>query len=200
MRTTNQILNDAEEILRTARVGLSDFLQLGPRKMPGLLNLVAFGRAVTNVLQNLRSTEPQFDDWYTSFRSEMQQDQLMKYFYNLRSRILKEGSVPQMQLRGNFSIGPGSLPPAPPGAIETIVGDFKEGGSSYFVVRLPDGQMEKYYFSVPREVMSVDYYLPEGPTEHLGQNISGRSVEELAKLFLDYLTRLVDSAKREFFR
>ena len=46
---------------------------------------------MTNVLQNLRSTEPSFDTWYKSVQEQLAADPLMKFFYELRTRILKQG-------------------------------------------------------------------------------------------------------------
>jgi hypothetical protein len=65
--------------------------------MPGLRNLIVFGRAVTNILQNLRSVvgAKTFDEWYMPLQEEMRDDELLKYFYELRTEILKEGSLQQ---------------------------------------------------------------------------------------------------------
>ena len=55
-RDADAVLRDAEATLETARLGLADLT--GPdarRYMPGLRAVVTFGRAVTNVLQNLRT-------------------------------------------------------------------------------------------------------------------------------------------------
>src|SRR5205085_500431 len=91
------ILRDAAETLETAEVGLSDLLDRAnpPRRLPGLRNLTVFGRAVTNVLQNLRTPAGvAFDDWYAPIQTQMANDELLRYFYRLRSVVLKEGSVP----------------------------------------------------------------------------------------------------------
>ena len=53
-----------------------------------------FGRAVTNVLQHLRSFDPYdegaFDRWYEPWVTEMRTDPLLRYFYELRSAFLKD--------------------------------------------------------------------------------------------------------------
>src|SRR5436309_15318022 len=93
-KTTPSILASAEQTLATARAGLEDVLAERPeRRLPGLHNVVVFGRAVTNVLQNLRSTEPGFDEWYVPFVRQMESDPLMRFLYKLRSAILKRGTV-----------------------------------------------------------------------------------------------------------
>ncbi|HDD44713.1 MAG TPA: hypothetical protein ENG63_07635 [Candidatus Desulfofervidus auxilii] len=90
--TTTDIIRSAEETLKTAEQGLEDLIKGPPeRKLSGLRNLIVFGRAVTNVLQNLRSIESDFDAWYERYREEMKNAPLMRYFYKLRSKILKEG-------------------------------------------------------------------------------------------------------------
>ncbi len=55
--------------------------------------LVEFGRAVTNVLQNIRTYDrDRFDRWYEPIQKQMASDPLLKHFYKIRSEILKEGS------------------------------------------------------------------------------------------------------------
>src|SRR5258707_11501197 len=93
IKTTGEILRWCEETLITAKFGLEDVKNRPERRNSGFRNLVVFGRAVTNVLQNLRSTETGFDDWYRPYQQEMAQDPLMKYFYEMRSEILKEGTL-----------------------------------------------------------------------------------------------------------
>ena len=145
-RTTSDILKDAQEILATAEHGFED-LAKGPRnrKLSGLRNLIVFGRAVTNILQNLRSTEPKFDEWYERYKNEMMSDPLMKYFYNLRSEILKEGSlkvsthtyISHLQLPHDLA----RFGPPPPNAKAFFIGD-NLGGTGW-EVQLPDGSVEK---------------------------------------------------------
>jgi hypothetical protein len=59
-----------------------------------VMHITVYGRATTNVLQKLRSVNrAEFDAWYAPVRAWMKDDPLMKYFYELRSRILKEGET-----------------------------------------------------------------------------------------------------------
>jgi hypothetical protein len=67
-----------------------------PERTPGVTHIkhiAVYGRATTNVLQNLRGVVAGFDEWYAPIREWMEGDPLMKYFYKLRTRILKEGEV-----------------------------------------------------------------------------------------------------------
>ncbi len=93
-KTTSDVLQRVQETLQTAKLGLRDVIEGRPeRRLGGLRNLVVSGRAVTNVLQNLRSIEPTFDNWYKPYVAEMRADLLLRYFYTLRSQILKERTL-----------------------------------------------------------------------------------------------------------
>ena len=200
-RTTADILRAAQETLATAEQGLQD-LTKGPteRKLAGLRNLVVFGRAVTNVLQNLRSTEAKFDEWYQTYRQQMECDALMSFFYNLRSQILKEGLLERSthvhirQLRIPEDLE--RFGPPPPNARAFFIGD-NLGGSGW-EVELPDGSVDKYYVQLPFDIGSVSVHFPEAPDSHLGQEVSDSSVEALSGMYIGYLRRVVESAKRQF--
>lgn len=200
-RTSADILRSAEDTLATAIQGLEDLIGVPQRKkMSGLRNLVVFGRAVTNVIQNLRSKEPDFDTWYGKYQEEMRRDPLMKFFYELRSKILKEGvlktstSVFILQLK--FPEDLDRLAPPPPNAKGFFIGD-KLGGSGW-EVQIPDGSTEKYYVDLPSDIASVSVHFPDAPKYHLGKEIKNTSVPNLAKHYIDYLRRLVAAAKEKF--
>ena len=95
-----QVLTRSGFMLRLVKQGLRDLeidatdLSTDPnaldRILLGFVAVVVFGRAVTNALQNLRSFDRQaFDAWYEPWRREMQNDALLRWFYVLRSEILK---------------------------------------------------------------------------------------------------------------
>lgn len=201
-KTTASILSDAREILATARLGLGDLVSGQPeRRLPGLRNLIVFGRSVTLVLQNLRSTEPAFDDWYAPHQEVMRNDPLMRYLVELRNEILKEGSMPTRvgvyigQLDGSNLFN--RLPPRPAGATNFFIGD--QTGGSGWMVTLPDGQTEKYYVALPADIGYVyNLRLTATPDVHLGSPITDKSVENVGRLYLAYLEGLVRDAEREF--
>jgi cyclopropane fatty-acyl-phospholipid synthase-like methyltransferase len=84
----------AVETLKTAKLGYDVLTKQSPElRLCGLRNLVVFGRAVTFVLQNLRNTEPEFDEWYSEFAQEMKSDPLLTYFKELRNILEKEGDL-----------------------------------------------------------------------------------------------------------
>jgi hypothetical protein len=200
-RTTAETLNSAAETLQTAALGLGRMETGSPaQRMAGLKNLVVFGRAVTNVLQNLRSTEPSFDEWYAPFVDEMQSDPLLRHFYALRSQILKRGTTGTAV---TVSITNLSLPrdaakfgPPPPGATGFFVGD-QMGGTGWEIPQ-PDGSIEKYYIDFPTEVGSVDVHLTDAPTTHLGRSVLSSTAVDLGKLYLAYLEGMVRSARARF--
>lgn len=170
------------------------------RKLAGLRNLVVFGRAVTNVFQSLRPIEPDFNGWYTKYREEMEADPLMKYFYKLRTKILKEGllevsthtNIRQLQLPEDlYRFG---LPPL--NAKGFFIGD-NLGGSGW-EVQLPGGSIEKYYVELPSDIGSVNLHFIEPPKSHLGQEIQDSSIETLSRMYINYLRQMVESAKRKF--
>lgn len=198
-RTTEIILKEAEDTLYTARLGLDLLNGKDPKpRIAGLRNLVVFGRAVTNVLQNLRSTvgEP-FDEWYQPKVKEMSNDQVLKYFYKLRSQILKQGSVNtsvSMSLSGN----PMALMhkyQAPSGAKIFFMGD-NLGGCGW-EVEVDDGVIEKYYVDVPDNIeglkMNINIHLLDAP-----EKLKEHNIQELSEHYLAYLGKLVTEAKRIF--
>jgi len=155
-RTTRQIIQDAFDTLFTARLGLKQMLGADPKaRMAGLRNVVVFGRATTNVLQNLRATEPDFDSWYQPHVEAMKSDALLKYFYELRSRILKEGTLgtsSSLRISGNPHELMRRFEP-PPGATSFFICD-TIGGTGW-EVQNGDGSVEKYYVDVPSDVPGV---------------------------------------------
>jgi hypothetical protein len=200
VKMTNEILKRCDETLATARFGLEDIKSSPERRLAGLRNLVVFGRAITNVLQNLRSTEPDFDKWYEPFQKEMENDPLMKYFYRLRSEILKQGNLgtgSYAHIRAfHFPQDLQKVGPPPPNAKSFFIGD-QLGGSGWEVI-MDDGSVTKYYVDLPGEIGRAGLHLPEAPDEHLGDKLDNKDIEHLGALYLDYLKRLVEQAKSKF--
>jgi hypothetical protein len=84
-------------MLAMVRQGLADMAESKhDRVLLGFCGVVVFGRSVTNAMQNLRSfDEKAFNDWYGPWEAEMRADPLLRYFYELRTQILK-GIAPQI--------------------------------------------------------------------------------------------------------
>lgn len=166
-RSTEDILRGARDTLRTAELGLADLMGDDPgRRIPGLRNLVVFSRAVTNVLRNLRSPEAGFDAWYEPDVVEMRADPLMRYFYKLRSAILKQGEVtttPSVNVEGfDFSRDRHLWGNPPPNAAAMFIGD-QLGGAGWLVKR-SDGTEDPYYVKLPKHIMDARLHLPESPS------------------------------------
>jgi hypothetical protein len=182
-KSTRETLARVKETLDTAKLGLRDVVEGGPsRRLGGLRNLIVFGRAVTNVLQNLRSSEPSFDTWYQPYVNEMRDDPLLRYFYVVRSEILKEGKLRTSNKlhikRFEFPKDmqrPG-LPPAGAGAF--FMGD--QSGGSGWEIRLPSGDIEKFYVDIPGDIASSEVHLPEAPATHRGIIIPDKRIETLS--------------------
>src|SRR5215212_5869633 len=118
------------------------------RQVAEMANVVVAGRAVTSVLQLLRSKARGFDDWYEPWQ-QMKQDPLLMYLYILRSEILKEGEEGATH-RTVLSFDPvRDLPPAPPGTTFFFTDD--ENGGSGWNMQLPDGNIQRIYVSIPED-------------------------------------------------
>ncbi len=206
-RDIDAILRDAFETLQTAEWGLADVLGADPRRrMPGLRNLIVFGRAVTNVVQNIRSAVggDHFDAWYSPLQDEMRQDELLRYFYQRRSEILKEGSVGQVTTSMHISqLNTSELQPLmqnpPPGAKGFFIGD--QLGGSGWEVELPDGSITKYYVALPEDLsrrITTRLHFSDPPSTHKGRSLADTSIEALAQHYVAYLRTLLEAAQQHF--
>jgi hypothetical protein len=199
---TSEILAQTKATLQIAWQGWQD-LASGPpeRRRAGLQNAIVWGRAVTNHLQNLRGVEPGFDAWYETYKVEMAGDPLMRFFYELRSKLLKEAAPPPLLGTAylpdtNSGQLLKSLGPRPVGAISAFFGDLS-GGSGWIVVS-PGGEREKVYVNVSESVVKVGSIFANLPTDHLGKPVTDSSPSGSVRLYLDYLQRMVDDAHNTF--
>ncbi len=167
--------------------------------MAGVRNLVVFGRAITNALQNLKNIAPDFDGWYEPLQSEMKADPLMKFFYDIRSEILKQGEL-RVHSKGTFSGNPFELSnryrsQQPPNALGFVIGD--QLGGSGWLVRLPDGSTEMCYVEIPSDIqnfdLAIDVYFSKIP-----EQFRGVPVKELCEKYISYLENMVNDAKQRF--
>ena len=63
-----KVLENTNRLLDTAEFGYKTLTASSPKnRLAGLMNVVVFGRAVTNALQKLRTIEPEFDNWYSKY-------------------------------------------------------------------------------------------------------------------------------------
>lgn len=189
-----QIISQARAMLKTAQRGYADFAGDDPaRRLTGLQNAIVFGRAVTNVLENLRGKVPEFDSWYKPLSAKLSENSQFRRLYQLRSEILKQGAASaNASLTVNY-LNTSDLAPImsnpPAGARSFFMGD--ANGGSGWEVELPDGDTEKYYVSLPGAVKvshnhsitveDVDY--PAGP---------------LIQSYLEEMSSLIAQASAQF--
>jgi hypothetical protein len=198
-----EVFENTKRLLDTAELGYKTLTEGSPKsRLAGLMNVVVFGRAVTNALQKLRGIEPEFDKWYSKYVGEMTQDSLLKFFYNLRSEILKEGVLSvgnYAQIKSfNFPADMSRIPPPPPYVKVKgfFIGD-RLGGSGYKII-FPDGYEDNYYVDIPRDLAEVKLVFHNTPKMHLGQNVSNLPVDSLSRKYLDYIQSLVKDADNFF--
>ncbi len=193
------ILGQVKETLDTAECGLRMVLSDDPsQRLVGLRNLIVFGRAVTNVLQQLRSVVTEFDEWYQPWVERMRADSIMTYFYKLRSEILKEG---RLQTSASTHLTIMNLQPLyasvpkPPGAKGFFIGD-RSGGSGW-EVELPNGETQNFYVQIPQGIpgveITVNFHLTEAP-----EKLRKVPVPNLAQHYFTQLSNLYDEAREQF--
>jgi hypothetical protein len=187
------VLARARECLRDAGLGLKDLLGADPnRRLSGMRNAIVFGRAVTNVLENLRGKVEGFDAWYKPQSARLGEDESFRRIYKMRSEILKEGETTvgtSMHIRNFSTDDMHRLGPPPPGATSFFMGD-QRGGSGW-LVPLPDGTEEKYYVELPSDIGSTTFVMEVG--ERRSVPVAG----VLAR-YLSTLKRLIDEAESTF--
>ena len=200
MATIEQVLQRTEDTLSTAKYGYQDLVSGDKsRRFTGLRNLIVFGRSVTFVLQNLRSTvgKERFDIWYEPQQELMKSDLVLKYFVKLRNDLEKQGKLPVSTSTQINSFSSNILDnyKKPPGTVGFFIGD--QMGGSGFEVELPDGSKEKYYVELPSDVASVTQHFNELPVPE-DDELKNKTIEELSGYFISKLELLLDNARQEF--
>lgn len=194
------VLQRVDETLETAQLGLSDLLDTSrSRRMSRLRNLIAFGRSVTFVLQNLRSVVGRdFDAWYEPHQQSMKNDPLMRYFVEARNELEKQGKLSVSTSAHISSFSPGDItkfgrPPA--GATTFFIGD--QLGGCGWEVELADGSIEKYYVELPTSIGEVKQHFSNLP-EAIAPELKGATIEYLSQRYIERLASLVIGAREHF--
>jgi hypothetical protein len=189
-----------------------------PGQLRDTINRVAVeGRALTNILQNLRGKVGDFDGWYQPKVDEMANDDMLRFFYRLRTASLKQGvdGISGMEVRpqpgGRVGLTPEGFIvegcrqdgspyrlhyPPPPGTVQKFIGD-SEGGSG-FVVELPDRKKVKKYVYVPTDVIDISLLFESPPSHHMSAALTDTSPGNLCRLYIGYLQRLAAEAVAKF--
>ena len=193
-RSPKEIIDESEELLRTAKFGLEDMKTRPGRMKTGLRNAVIFGRNTTWALQNLRSAHQEFEAWYAEKQAEMKADELMRYFHELRNDIEKRAKTPTVMSAHikSFSFADmARFEPRPPGATGFFIGD-QQGGSGW-IVKTEGGKEESYYVDLPDDIGTVDIHLVGAP------GIASRqSAADLVDQYLQKVAALVAEARARF--
>lgn len=109
-KSTRSVLRVAVETFLTAEHGLALTRQEDPQTYHiGARIAIVFGRAVTNVLQNMRNIEPDFNLWYESHLAKLDETDIARHFYDLRSEILKQGTMGPLYKRAMFAETPDEI-------------------------------------------------------------------------------------------
>jgi hypothetical protein len=200
-RDAAEIKQGITQTFEIVRMGLRDFT--GPqaeRRIGGLRNVVVYGVATTQAVQNLRGLDKtRFDAWYAPWRAEMEGDELLRFFWKMRSRIVKEGTTAPATWRMSFPSGFDSSDwnkDPPPGATKFFM--FDEAGGVGWIVTLPDGTESKYYVSMPEGVIDYELAFENPPSTHLAEPLADTTAAALAELYVAYLSRLVGAAQQYF--
>jgi hypothetical protein len=192
-----KVLTDARVTLRKAELGLHDVGDAhADRRRAGMANVIVWGRAVTNVLQQLRSKAPGFEDWYRVCQEEMRADPLLRFFYVWRSQSLKEGVDPPTSTSTLLRHFSSDDIPSPPKNARAFMLDGH--GRPFWEVERGDGSIERVPADVPNLNVENFLDLDDVPPEHMGEPILDRSAMNVCRLYLEYLGALVAEAEALF--
>ncbi len=170
------------------------------RRVPAFWNIVTYGRMVTFHMQKILKGANEFEEWYSVKQKEMENDDLLKFFKELRNRIEKEKLVRPSNVTYishlEFPKDLNKLGPPPPGAKGFFIGD--EYGGSGWNVEGPNGKLFKMYVNLPSDIGSTWMTLENIPHKHKDKEIDDDSLESICTLYIDYLNGLVEEAIDRF--
>jgi hypothetical protein len=158
--------------------------------------MVTFGRQVTFVLLKLKSTEPEFEEWWKPFAEQMAGDPLLKYFKELRNTIEREGL------------------PKPINAVLLICNEKDvvrtervkvDDGENFTLIEGIDRDLNPSKKAVNVAVINGGTYmklahsrLPNPPAMHLGKPVESVEMEHLGSVYLDYLGAVWQVTRNKF--
>src|SRR6476661_8672364 len=91
LKTVHSVFCNLEKRLEDVEFLVDNIESLPVSMRATLSRIVVEGRSLTNILQNLKNRVSDFEKWYVPKQAEMRSDELLRYFYELRSETLKEG-------------------------------------------------------------------------------------------------------------
>jgi hypothetical protein len=148
------------------------------RIIGGFFAVAVFGRSVTLALQHLRTFDLDgvFDAWYTPWTEEMRKDELCKFFYKLRSALLKD------------------IAPMPGVVMASVHVKGATGPLSFTFDPAKGGGFAGYPDAIPRGPVQLEESYPK-PRFHRGKSVEGVDLRELSRLYVAYLDELLQSAR-----
>lgn len=166
-------------------------------------------KSIWNIFNNMDRRDPQIASWFQDVTEHSKADPLLKFFKTVRDLDLKEGvdgirgvSV-SMRPGASFASSPDGFTftwkepdgnqqlvrvPRPPNAVSSFMGD-PAGGGMGFMVRQPDGAIEKQYVVVPPACVQIDLFYPEAPMEHCGSVLHSNEASYLVSQYHSYWMR-----------
>ena len=196
--TTSEILGRSRGALANAEHGFYDMVEsfYAERQLAGLKTLATSGRQVTFILNKLKSTEPDYDDWWNPIVELIGEDPLFRFFVRLRNTVEKEG-LPEVR------------------AVLLAVRETEVVREER--VKAEDGEnfpriegIDRNLNPTPGVVVNFavvsggthqklsQFRLPNLPTSHLGQPLEDDTMEHLGALYLNGLSAIWQTARNKF--
>ncbi|TBR15628.1 hypothetical protein EPO66_05760 [bacterium] len=149
---------------------------------------LAASRTVTLALQKDLKDKPGFERWYKAKQDEMRNDQLCKFFKNLRDKDLHTGDS---DIESSTFV---------PGPINTRTWPNRPKNSGIKITSrgiywvLNSGTLDEKEINVNVSNRINFFRFPNPPQSHLGRKIKDKTMQGLCCLFLDYLSTLYKEA------
>jgi hypothetical protein len=185
--TREQVLGRTRSVMEDAWIGYELLTKhhQADRQLFGLRTLVTSGRGTTFMAQKLRSVDSGFDDWYQPIAREMNEDELCRYFYTLRSTIEKEGLPHPITATLEFLDHGEVVSTASVNVMEDRFGVWVNGSVDNFTFnRGPINQTAIRGAQVQR---LTSIRLPNPPRTHLGNEHTSDCIDYLGLHYLEYL-------------
>jgi len=189
LRSVSEILRMLNESAQLAESALSETRnEMVEKQVAAIRNVVVFGRRVLLSLYELGISDPGFADLFAQTRLAMTGDPLMQRFDDLAVELLRERS-PQLNVTHLAIPSAGSKFGSRPANARVFFSGDRLGGSGWELV-LADGCVEKYYATLPPDL------LPPGSST--GPSSDPGSVQFLCEEFVSHLREMVRNAKQYF--
>ncbi len=197
-----QKLNELKSEVASLKNMLANHQEIGPINIDTYINIVIWGRILINHVQDLKYYDEQlFEKWFHKYRLEIfgkpeeeakklgLPDKKLNYLIQARNKLEHE-EMPKfnstMQIK-QLNL-PKDLGPPPPNA----TGVFIDGFGAGWLIKMPDSTSEKLYVSLPVDKAKITIK----PIDLTDLDIN--SIIDLLNYYVDYLTRMVEDARKTF--